>query len=194
MVSASASPCSGRSPTQATYPSGRINTAAGALTAPIAGSSHVPTYLASISLTRSAHGVISKAAWLTEVEDHWPCIVQKGEDSQRAAGGDQVEIGHTSSQQRVSLAEVIVNVQAGLHRGEPSPRLVHAEELGNYFAQCLRAFVLAPKSDRGHRVAQHAGGDRVALGMVAMSGFVIAFNRLLWRPLYVFAQRRLTFA
>ena len=35
---------------------------------------------------------------------------------------------------------------------------------------------------------------KVALGMVAMSGFVIAFNRLLWHPLYSFAQRRLTFA
>ncbi len=35
---------------------------------------------------------------------------------------------------------------------------------------------------------------RVALGMVAMSAFVIAFNRMLWRPMYTFAQRRLTFA
>ncbi len=35
---------------------------------------------------------------------------------------------------------------------------------------------------------------KVALGMVAMSAFVIAFNRLLWRPMYAFAQRRLTFA
>src|SRR6266545_1510483 len=48
VVSASASPSSVRSPTQATYPSGRINTAVGAVTAPIAGSSHVPTDLASI--------------------------------------------------------------------------------------------------------------------------------------------------
>ena len=49
VVSASASPCSVRSPTQATYPSGRINTAVGAVTAPSAGSSHAPAYLASIS-------------------------------------------------------------------------------------------------------------------------------------------------
>ena len=40
----------------------------------------------------------------------------------------------------------------------------------------------------------HGEPARVALGMVAMAGFVIAFNRLLWRPLYSFAQRRLTFA
>jgi hypothetical protein len=49
VVSASAGPSWVRSPTQATYPSGRINTAAGAVTAPSAGSSHVPTYFASIN-------------------------------------------------------------------------------------------------------------------------------------------------
>ncbi len=32
---------------------------------------------------------------------------------------------------------------------------------------------------------------RVVLGVVVMSAFVVAFNRLLWRPLYAFAQRRL---
>jgi hypothetical protein len=48
VLSASASSGWVRSPTQATYPSGRINTAVGAVTAPSAGSSHGPTYLASI--------------------------------------------------------------------------------------------------------------------------------------------------
>ncbi|MCD5995436.1 ABC transporter permease subunit [Pseudomonas sp. CDFA 602] len=33
---------------------------------------------------------------------------------------------------------------------------------------------------------------RVALGIVVMSVFVIAFNRLLWRPLYGFAERRMS--
>lgn len=33
---------------------------------------------------------------------------------------------------------------------------------------------------------------RVVLGVVVMSAFVVLFNRLLWRPLYAFAQRRLT--
>lgn len=33
---------------------------------------------------------------------------------------------------------------------------------------------------------------RVVLGVVVMSGFVVLFNRLLWRPMYAFAQRRLT--
>ncbi|MDR3529111.1 MAG: ABC transporter permease subunit, partial [Rhodopila sp.] len=35
---------------------------------------------------------------------------------------------------------------------------------------------------------------RVVLGVVVMSAFVVLFNRLLWRPLYAYAQRRLTLA
>ena len=61
-----------------------------------------------------------------------------------------------------------MNVQTGHHRGESSARLVHAEELGNRVAQCLRPFVFAAKNDRRHRVAQHAGADRVALGVVGV--------------------------
>jgi NitT/TauT family transport system permease protein len=39
-----------------------------------------------------------------------------------------------------------------------------------------------------------ARGDmaRVILGVAVMSGFVLLFNKLLWRPLYVYASRRLT--
>jgi NitT/TauT family transport system permease protein len=38
-----------------------------------------------------------------------------------------------------------------------------------------------------------AAGDypRIVLGVAVMSMFVIAFNRLLWRPLFGFAERRL---
>jgi len=40
-----------------------------------------------------------------------------------------------------------------------------------------------------------SAGDmqRVVLGVAVMSGFVVLFNRLLWRPLYGYAQRRLAF-
>ena len=62
-------------------------------------------------------------------------------------------------------------------RGESLARLVHAEELGHGVAQGLGAFVRAAKRDLRHRVAQHAGGDRVALGVV---GIQEAFRR---RPL-----------
>jgi NitT/TauT family transport system permease protein len=39
-----------------------------------------------------------------------------------------------------------------------------------------------------------SNGDtpRVVLGVVVMSGFVIVFNRILWRPLYAYAARRTT--
>ena len=36
--------------------------------------------------------------------------------------------------------------------------------------------------------------SRVILGVVVMSAFVVLFNRLLWRPMYSYAQRRLTLA
>ncbi|GAA0308668.1 ABC transporter permease subunit [Sphingomonas oligophenolica] len=41
-----------------------------------------------------------------------------------------------------------------------------------------------------------AAGDypRVALGIVVMSAFVLSFNRLVWRPMYAFAERRLRLA
>ena len=35
----------------------------------------------------------------------------------------------------MALAEVVVNVQTGHHRGEPLARLVHAEQLGHGVAQ-----------------------------------------------------------
>jgi NitT/TauT family transport system permease protein len=35
---------------------------------------------------------------------------------------------------------------------------------------------------------------KVVLGVVVMSAFVVLFNRLLWRPMYGYAQRRLTLA
>ncbi|WP_122666235.1 ABC transporter permease [Pseudomonas viridiflava] len=49
-------------------------------------------------------------------------------------------------------------------------------------------------SGLGSFIAQAtAAGDfqRVALGIVVMSAFVVGFNSLLWRPLYRFAERRL---
>ncbi len=43
-----------------------------------------------------------------------------------------------------------------------------------------------------HATAQ-GNMTHVVLGVAVMSGFVVLFNRLLWRPLYDFASRRLTF-
>ncbi|HEY4249770.1 MAG TPA: ABC transporter permease subunit [Roseomonas sp.] len=41
------------------------------------------------------------------------------------------------------------------------------------------------------RATEAADYPRVALGIAVMSIFVIAFNRILWRPLYAYAERRL---
>ena len=53
-----------------------------------------------------------------------------------------------------------------------------AQGLGSYIAQATAAGATA----------------KVAFGMVVMSAFVISFNRIVWRPMYSYAQRRLTFA
>ena len=42
------------------------------------------------------------AAGLTEVQQHRPGVVQQGEYAQRAVGGEEIEIGHAASEQRVS--------------------------------------------------------------------------------------------
>ncbi|WP_083455123.1 ABC transporter permease subunit [Pseudomonas sp. Q12-87] len=52
---------------------------------------------------------------------------------------------------------------------------LYASGLGSYIAQATSAGDL----------------QRVALGVSVMSIFVVGFNRLLWRPLYRFAERRL---
>ncbi len=61
-----------------------------------------------------------------------------------------------------------MNVQPRHHRGEPLARLGHAEELGHGVAQGVGAVICAEQRDLRHRVAQHAGSDRVALGMVGI--------------------------
>jgi NitT/TauT family transport system permease protein len=53
-------------------------------------------------------------------------------------------------------------------------------------AHGLGAYI-ADATDRGDM-------PRVILGVVLMSVFVVLFNRLLWRPMYAYAQRRLTLA
>ena len=55
---------------------------------------------------------------------------------------------------------------------------IHASGLGYYIAQAS------------------ADGDtaKIVLGVVVMSGFVLLFNRMIWRPMYGYAARRLTFS
>ena len=55
---------------------------------------------------------------------------------------------------------------------------IHADGLGYYIAQAS------------------TDGDtaKIVLGVVVMSGFVLLFNRMVWRPMYGYAARRLTFS
>ena len=69
------------------------------------GSSHVPTYLASINLYPICPWSDVEAPGVTEIEEHRPGIVQQTEYPYRSFGGDQVEVGH-----------------AAPDRGCPSPR------------------------------------------------------------------------
>jgi hypothetical protein len=94
--------------------------------------------------------------------------VQQLEDSERAAGGDQVQIGHAASEQRMSLAEVVVNVQPGPDPDEPPARLVHGRQLRHQIDQGLDALVLALERPQSHRVLEDAGHDRMALILVGV--------------------------
>ncbi len=67
-----------------------------------------------------------------------------------------------------------MDVQTRHHRRESRARLVHAEKLGDDVAQGLDAVVVAAKRGLRHRVAQHAGSDRMSLGMI---GVEKAFRR-----------------
>src|SRR4029079_11006309 len=63
-------------------------------------------------------------ALLTEIEQQRPRIVQQRENPQRAVGGDDVEIGHAPTKQRMAVAEIVANIETGHDAGEPRARVV----------------------------------------------------------------------
>src|SRR5580765_6651877 len=111
---------------------------------------------------------------LAKVQKDRVGVVEEGEYAHRSTGRDHVEIGHAASEQRMSLAQVVMDVQAGHHRGESFAWLVHAQQLGHGVAQCVDAIVDTHECDLRHRVAQYAGSDRVSLG-------VVGIEETLWR-------------
>jgi len=94
--------------------------------------------------------------------------VQQLEDSPRAFGGDEVEVGHAASEQRMSLPEVVVDVEPGDDPREPFARLVHARQLRHDVDQRLRTLVLALERRQSHRLLEPAGSDRVTLVVVGI--------------------------
>ena len=111
----------------------------GAVTAPSTGSSHVPVVLGVDQLDPVGPWSDVEAAGLTEVEQHRPGVVQQLEDSERAVGGHEVQIGHPASEQRMSLAEVVVDVQPG--DPIPASRLRGSSMLASSDTSSTRAFM-----------------------------------------------------
>ena len=89
-----------------------------------------------------------------------------GGDAQRAAGGDQVEIRHLAPEQRVFVAEVVMDDQTRHHRGNPLARLVSRKGVG----MCVGA------DERGLRhgvvSTRAATGCRLAWQVIRVSGDV----------------------
>ena len=92
--------------------------------------------------------------------------MQQGEYAERPIGGDEVEIWHAPSEQRMSRPKVVMNTQTRHLRSHSFAGLVHAEKFRDEIAQRLRAIVRAAKRRLRHRVLQHACSNRVALGMI----------------------------
>jgi hypothetical protein len=84
-----------------------------------------------------------------------------------ARRGLQVEAGHVTDE-GVSLADVVLNVESGEHPGDVSARLVHAEQLGHGVAQGLVTIVGAAERDLCHGVAQDSGTGGVPFGVVGV--------------------------
>jgi hypothetical protein len=69
----------------------------------------------------------------------------------------------------MTVAEIVANIQPRHHSGETFPRLFHAEQFRDRFPQREDAVIRAAQQrDLRHRVAQYAGADRMALGMIAI--------------------------
>src|SRR5215468_3615063 len=68
----------------------------------------------------------------------------------------------------MALADVVMNTKARYLRSEPSARLFHSEKVADGFAQSPGSLVRSTERDLRHRVAQDAGSNRVALGMVGI--------------------------
>src|SRR5947207_7775640 len=62
---------------------------------------------------------------------------------------------------RVSLSEVVVDVETGEHRGDAPARLVHAQQFGHGVAEGLVTVAGAAERDCRHGVVHHPGADRI---------------------------------
>ena len=109
---------------------------------------------------------MSKPSEVTEVEQHWTRVVKQGEHARRTVRGVQIEVGHASSEQRVSLSEVVVDVESGDHRGDALAWLVHGQQLHHGVVESPVAFVGDRERDLRHGVVLDPRADRMSFRVV----------------------------
>ncbi len=97
-----------------------------------------------------------------------PSVVQQRAHARGSVRGVQVEIGHAPPEQRMSLPEVVVDVETGDHRGDAMAWLVHAQQLEHGVAESPAALIDAAERDLRHGVAQHPGTDGMPFGVIAV--------------------------
>jgi hypothetical protein len=73
--------------------------------------------------------------------------VQQHGRSHRALRGPQVEVGHAPADQRVALAEVVADVEAGKHRRHVAAGLGQGQQLDHGVPERLVAFVGGAEHD-----------------------------------------------
>jgi energy-coupling factor transporter ATP-binding protein EcfA2 len=103
---------------------------------------------------------------VTEIEQQRPRFAQQLVHACRTFRRSYVHVGHAPSEQWVSFAEVVVDVEPGQHRCEAPARLVHAQQLCDVVAQRLMPVVGRAERDLRHDLSEDSRGDRMALGVV----------------------------
>ena len=109
-----------------------------------------------------------ESAPLTEVHQHRRTVVKQGERSPRPVIGHQVQIGHAPPDERVPVAEFVVDVQPGKHAGNRLPRPVHAQQVSQDIVQRCGPFAGSGQRSLRHGVVQDPGTDRMTFVVVGV--------------------------
>jgi hypothetical protein len=76
-----------------------------------------------------------------QIEEQWPRIVEQSEQSPGLAIRDQVKVGHTAPDQRMSFDGGVTDVQPRQVRCHVSANLVDLEHFQNRLSKGLRALI-----------------------------------------------------
>ena len=72
---------------------------------------------------------------LTKVEQERPRLVQQREDALRTICGREFEIGHATSEQRMAVAKVVPDIEAGHHGAKALAGFVETQKVRHAIAQ-----------------------------------------------------------